>query len=132
MIFSKFFQKYFFKFSNLFFSMKNFCLRKIIVHYIDIQFSGESIFRILGAIWQVFRNSIARKKNIINFVGKIGGSGVTLDLTTIYIFYFPQPSLKKFIYIFFVQSTKVYIFFDFYMKKNMISKGKIIKTTRNN
>ena len=47
----KIFYKHFFK--NYFFSIEKKKLRKFSNHYIDVKFSEESIFRILGTIWQV-------------------------------------------------------------------------------
>ena len=40
-------------------------------NYIDVKFSEESIFRILGAIWQVFPNEILSQRENHDFSMKI-------------------------------------------------------------
>ena len=54
-------------FPKIFFSMKKFCRKKINFYYIDVKFSEESIFRILGAIQQVFHDKRERKNKCPQF-----------------------------------------------------------------
>ena len=64
----KFFGKYFFRnFKIIFFRPKK-RLRFFSDHYIDAENSGESIFRILSVIWELWDTQNSRTKNITLFL----------------------------------------------------------------